>query len=59
MADAITAAIGAVIMMGYIYFVAEKINELPLTIASIIGIVLMLLAFWTDAWKPLLKRNSN
>lgn len=59
MADAVTAAIGAVIMMGYIYFVAEKINELPLTIACVVGIILMLWAFWTDAWKPLLKRNTD
>jgi CDP-diglyceride synthetase len=59
MADAVTAAIGTVIMIGYIWLIADKLNELPLWIACIAGIALMIFAFWQDAWKPIIKRNSN
>jgi CDP-diglyceride synthetase len=59
MADAITAAIGAVIMIGYIWLIADKLNELPLWIACIAGVVLMIVSFWEDAWAPIFKRNSK
>jgi hypothetical protein len=59
MADAITALIGAIIMIGYIWLIAEKLDELPLWIACIAGILLMLWAFWQDAWRPLRQRNGN
>jgi putative flippase GtrA len=59
MADAITAAIGSVIMIGYIWLIADKLNELPLWIACIVGIVLMVWSFWQDAWRPVFKRNSK
>ncbi len=59
MADAITAAIGSVIMIGYIWLIADKLNELPLWIACIVGVGLMVWSFWQDAWSPILKRNSK
>jgi putative flippase GtrA len=59
MADAITAAIGAIIMCSYIWMIAFKLDELPLWIACLIGIALMLWAFWIDAWRPIFKRDSN
>ena len=33
MADAVTAAIGAIIMIGYMFLIAAKLAALPLTIA--------------------------
>jgi hypothetical protein len=57
MADAITAAIGAVIMIGYMWLIAAKLNELPLWICTLAGLVLMLWAFWEEDWNPLLKRK--
>jgi hypothetical protein len=59
MADAITAAIGAVIMIGYIWLIADKLNELPLWIACIAGIALMVWSFWEDDWAPMFRRNSE
>jgi len=59
MADAVTAAIGAVIMIGYMWLIAAKLNTVPLWIVVIVGLVLMLWAFWGDDWKPLLKRDQN
>jgi putative flippase GtrA len=59
MADAVTAAIGAVIMIGYMWLIADKLNELPLWIVTIIGIACMVWAFWGDDWKPVLRRESN
>ena len=58
MADAVTAAIGAIIMIGYIWLIAAKLNELPLWICALAGLALMLWAFWDEDWKPLFKRNS-
>jgi hypothetical protein len=57
--DAITAAIGAVILIGYLYLIAAKLNTIPLWIVVIVGVVLMLWAFWEDDWRPLLKRDSQ
>jgi hypothetical protein len=59
MADAVTAAIGAVIMFGYMWLIAAKLNSLPLWIIVFAGLALMLWAFWVDDWKPLFKRNSK
>jgi CDP-diglyceride synthetase len=59
MADAITGAIGAIIMIAYMWLIVDKLNELPLWIVTIIGLVLMLWAFWGDDWKPIFKRNSK
>jgi len=59
MADAITALIGAIIMIGYVVLIAAKLAAPPLWIASIIGLVLMLWAFWIDDWRPLLKREQG
>jgi hypothetical protein len=59
MADAITGLIGAVVMVGYIYLIADKLNELPLWICAIAGLALMAYAFWIDAWRPWLLRNNS
>ncbi len=59
MADAVTAAIGAVILIGYIALIAAKLSTVPLWIVSLIGLSLMLWAFWVDDWKPLFKRNDK
>jgi putative flippase GtrA len=58
MADAVTAAIGAVILFGYMCLIASKLNELPLWIVTFAGIALMLWAFWQDDWRSLFKRNN-
>ena len=58
-ADAVTAAIGAVIMIGYMWLIADKLNELPLWIVTTIGIVCMLWAFWGDDWKPVFKPDAK
>ncbi len=59
MADAVTAAIGAIIMIAYMWLIAAKLNTLPLWIVIIVGLALMLWAFWGDDWKPILKRDSK
>lgn len=59
MADAVAAVIGAVIMIGYMLVVAAKIAAPPLWIVTIIGLALMLWAFWGDDWKPLFTRKKK
>jgi hypothetical protein len=59
MADAITALIGSIIMIGYIVMIAAKLAAPPLWICCLIGLALMLWGFWGDDWKPLLKRNKQ
>lgn len=59
MADAITALIGAIIMIGYIVLIAAKLAAPPLWICSIIGLALMLWGFWDDDWRPLFKRSEK
>jgi putative flippase GtrA len=59
MADAITALIGAVILMGYMWLIAAKLDEFPLWIVTLIGIGLMLWSFWQDDWRPVFKRDSK
>jgi hypothetical protein len=59
MADAVTAAIGAVIMVGYMWLIDAKLNTIPLWIVTIVGLALMLWAFWIDDWKPIIKRDSK
>jgi putative flippase GtrA len=59
MADAVTAAIGAVIMVGYMWLIVAKLNTIPLWIVTIVGLALMLWAFWVDDWKPVIKRDSK
>lgn len=56
MADAVAALIGAIIMIGYILLIAAKLAAPPLWICCLIGLALMLWAFWGDDWKPLLTR---
>lgn len=59
MADAIAALVGTIIMIGYILLIAVKLAAPPLWVVSIIGIALMLWAFWGDDWKPFLVRTKN
>ena len=59
MVDAVTAAIGCIIMIGYIWLIADKLNELPLWIACIVGIALMLWAFWRTPGGRYSSANSN
>ena len=59
MADAVTALIGAIIMIGYMFLIAAKLAALPLSICVLIGVALMLWGFWGDDWQPLFKRNSK
>ncbi len=58
MADLITGLIGAVLMIGFIYLIAAKLDELPLWIVCITGIVLMLWAVFTDDVRPLIGRDK-
>lgn len=59
MADAVAALIGAIIMIGYMVLIAAKLAAPPLWIVTIIGLILMLWAFWGDDWKPLFKRDQK
>jgi hypothetical protein len=59
MADAFTALIGAIIMIGYIYLIAIVLAAPPFWVSVLIGLGLMLWAFWGDDWKPLLSRKSE
>lgn len=59
MADAVAALVGAIIMIGYIVLIAAKLAAPPLWIVSIIGLALMLWAFWGDDWKPLFARDKK
>ena len=59
MADAITAAIGAIIFIGYLLLIAVKLAALPLWICALAGIVLMLWGFWGDDWKPVLSPDKK
>lgn len=59
MADAVTALIGAIIMIGYILLIAAKLAAPPLWICCLIGLALMLWAFWGDDWMPMLKREKK
>ena len=59
MADAVTALIGAIIMIGYMLLIAAKLAAPPLWIVIIVGLVLMVVAFWYDDWKPVLQRRSD
>ena len=59
MADAFTALIGTIIMIGYIVIIAAKLSAAPLWIACLVGLALMLWAFWWDDWHPLFKREQK
>jgi hypothetical protein len=59
MADAVAALIGAIIMIGYILLIAAKLAAPPLWIVCVIGLAMMLWAFWVDDWRPLTRRNGR
>jgi hypothetical protein len=56
MADAVTAAIGAIIMIGYILLIAVKLAEAPFWIITVFSLGLMLWAFWQEDWLPVIKK---
>jgi hypothetical protein len=56
MAYAITALIGALMMIGYVFLIAAKLAALPLWICTMIGVALVLCAFCGDDWQPTVKR---
>ena len=58
MADAVTALIGAIIMIGYMLLIAAKLAAPPLSICVLIGLALMLWGFWWDDWQPQFKRKK-
>ena len=55
MADAVTAAIGAIIMIGYMLLIAAKLAAGPLWACVLIGLALMLWGFWWEDWEPVVK----
>jgi len=59
MADAITALIGAIIMIGYMCLIAAKLATLPLWICVLAGLGLMLWGFWGDDWKPVVMPDKK
>ncbi len=59
MANAITALVGAIIMIGYMVLIAAKLAAPPLWIATLAGLALMLWGFWWDDWAPLFRRKKN
>ena len=59
MADAVTALIGAIIMIGYMFLIAAKLAAPPLWICVLIGLALMLWGFWWDDWKPIVKPDKK
>jgi hypothetical protein len=59
MADAVTAAIGAIIMIGYMLLIAAKLAAGPLWFCVLVGLALMLWGFWGDDWQPIVKRDSK
>ena len=59
MADAVTALIGAIIMIGYLFLIAVKLAALPLWICVLIGLVLMVCGFWIDDWQPIFQRDKK
>lgn len=56
MADAISGIIGMALMIAFVVAIVGKVGELPLWIVSIGTFVLMAIAFWQDAFGPLLRR---
>jgi hypothetical protein len=55
MADAVTALIGAIIMIGYMFLIAAKLAAGPLWVCVLIGLALMLWGFWWEDWEPVVK----
>jgi hypothetical protein len=59
MEDAVAALIGAIIMVGYMLLIAAKLAAFPLWICTLVGLALMLFAFWQDDWLPIFKRTER
>lgn len=59
MADAVTALIGAIIMIGYMLLIAIKLAAFPLWICVLVGLALMVWGFWWDDWQPVFKRDQK
>lgn len=59
MADAVSAIIGMVLMIGFVVAIVTTVAEIPLWIVSIFAFILMGFAFWQDAFAPLLRRSQD
>jgi hypothetical protein len=59
MSDAITAALGAVLMIIFVSLIAAKLAQVALWIVCLIGIACMLWAVWTDGLAPVFGRTNN
>ncbi|HEX7072428.1 MAG TPA: hypothetical protein VF226_00145 [Hyphomicrobiaceae bacterium] len=59
MADAVSAIIGMVLMIGFVVAIVVTVAEIPLWIVSILAFILMAIAFWQDAFAPLLRGPRN
>lgn len=62
MADAISAIVGMALMIAFLLAIAIKLAETSLWIVCISAIVLMVAAFWRDAFAPLIRgtrRNGS
>jgi hypothetical protein len=59
MADAVSAIIGMVLMIGFVVAIVSKVAEIPLWIVSLLAFVLMAVAFWQDAFAPLLRGRNG
>ena len=59
MADAVTALIGAIIMIGYMFLIAAKLDAFPLWICTLVGLALMVWGFWGDDWKPVISPDKK
>ena len=59
MADALSAIIGMAMMIAFLSAIASKLGETPLWIVAILTIVMMIFAFWQDAFAPLFRRSRR
>jgi hypothetical protein len=59
MADAVASIVGGALMVAFLMIIATTLNELPVWIVFIVGIVLMMWGFWTDVFAPLRRRDHS
>ena len=59
MADAISAVVGIVLMIAFLSAIAAKLGEISLWVVCLFAIVLMIVAFWQDAFAPLFRRSGR
>jgi hypothetical protein len=59
MADAVTALVGAVLMIAFLGLIVVKLMEVALGVVCLVGISAMLWGFWVDTVAPLVRRRSG